>query len=110
MYTPRRGDLVTVETEEDLFGVAKILEVDNGGVHVRLYVQRFSHRPTPTEIGALSTAPNGPGHDNPISVGHLPLSFGSFSGWEPNFLSAGEVVEDELEGYRMWVEAEGGYF
>jgi hypothetical protein len=109
-YEPKRGDLVSVVADDGLFAVAKVLEVDKGGVHTRLYVQRFRQRPRFSEISDLDTAPFGPEHDNPFSIGHIPLSFAAFQAWEPEFLAHGEVLEDELQGYRMWAEADAGYF
>ena len=88
----------------------KILARDRQGVHVRLYVQRFSVRPRSLPHENLTTAPFGAEHANPLSIGHLPLSFASFAGWQPQQLAKQEVDEDELEGYRMWQEANGGYF
>jgi hypothetical protein len=105
------GDLVSVMTDDGRFGVMKVLAVDERGVHARLYVQRFARRPGPADLGELSMAPFGPGHDNPFSIGHMPLSCSSFAAWQPELISRGSVVaEDELEGYHMWQEAKGGYF
>jgi hypothetical protein len=105
------GDLVSVVTDDGSFGVIKVLATDEGGVHARLYVQRFDRRPLPDELGELSTAPFGPEHGNPFSIGHMPLSHTSFGGWQPELIVRGTgVAEEELEGYRMWQEAEAGYF
>jgi hypothetical protein len=105
------GDLVSVVTDDGLFGVVKILAVDEEGVHARLYVQRFKRRPLVGDLGELSTSPFGPEHDNPFSIGHIPLSHRSFIGWEPEIITRGTAVaEAELDGYRMWDEAKGGYF
>lgn len=108
---PAAGDLFSVSTEDGRFGVVKILATDAGGVHVRLYVERFAGRPGLSELGELSMAAFGPGFDNPFSFGHLPLGHVSFAGWQPMLISRGQsVVEEELVGYRMWQDAEGGYF
>ena len=105
------GDLVSVVTDDQQFGVVKVLAVDAGGVHARLYVQRWERRPTLEELGELSTAPFGPEHANPFSIGHMPLSHQTFVAWQPILItSRTSVDEDELEGYRMWQEAEAGYF
>jgi hypothetical protein len=105
------GDLVSVVTDDGRFGVIKILVADEGGVHARLYVQRFDQRPGPTDLDELSTAPFGPEHGNPFSIGHMPLSHASFAGWQPAIIVRGStVLEQELEGYRMWQDAEAGYF
>jgi hypothetical protein len=52
------GDIVSVVTEDGRFGVLKILVVDEGGVHARLYAQRFDERPKFADLGELSTAPS----------------------------------------------------
>src|SRR3712207_1263982 len=77
------GDLVSVETDRGEYGVMKILATDARGVHARLYVQRFARRPRPEDVGELSTAPFGPGHDHPFSIGHMPLSHLTFARWQP---------------------------
>ncbi len=116
-HTPRvldpvAGDLVSVVDDDGRFAVMKVLAVDKQGAHARLYVQRFATRPTANEIAEteLQTAPFGPDHPNPFSIGHLPLSHASFADWHPQLICSSEVAEDELEGYRMWEEAKGGYF
>jgi hypothetical protein len=109
-FRPVPGQLVSVLTDDGQIGVVKLLAVDEGGVHARLYVQRFRSRPREPELGELSTAPFGSGHDNPFSIGHMPLSHASFAGWAPEPICVREVADDELEGYRMWQDAEAGYF
>ena len=105
------GDLVSVVTDDERFGVVKVLAVDRGGVHARLYVQRFEARPGAEEVGELSTAPFGPEYENPFSIGHMPLSHQTFAAWQPVLIRPGASVdEDELDGYRMWQDAEAGYF
>ena len=101
---------MSVVAEDGGFGVIKILAVDDHGVHVRLYAQRFPHRPQLADLGNLDIAPCGPDDANPFSIGHMPLSFQSFGPWRPQVVGAEDVQEDELEGYQMWLEANGGYF
>lgn len=106
------GQLVSVVAEDGRFAVMKLLAIDPRGVHVRLYVQRFAARPTATELAALElkTLPFGPDHDNPFSIGHLPISRSNFAAWQPEPICRSEVTEAELAGYWMWEEAQGGYF
>jgi hypothetical protein len=109
-FTPAAGQLVSVETDDGQYGVMKILAADRDGVHARLYVQRFPVRPSSGSLGDLSLAAFGPEHENPFSIGHMPLSYTSFAGWRPELIGHEAVREEELDGYRMWEEAEGGYF
>lgn len=106
----RAGDLLSV-TAEGQFGVVKVLAIDAEGVHLRLYQERFDSRPLSVDgemltLGSMFAAPG-----EPFSIGHLPMSHASFAGWEPQLIrSDGMVGEHELEGYRGWKEAEGGYW
>jgi len=108
--TPQPGDLWSVKTDDGRYGVMKVLATDEGGVHVRLYSQRFDQRPASVNPSELALAPVGQGDATPFSIGHMPLSHHSFRGWEPELMSHGTVSEEELDGYRMWQEARGGYF
>ncbi len=101
------GDLVSV-VDESSFAVAKVLAVDAGGVHVRLYAQRFSTRPVAEQLGELSTA--APGGRTPFSIGHMPIGYSGFAEWQPERIRNEPVEEEELEGYLLWKEAGGGYF
>ena len=106
---PKAGDLWSVLTEDGGYGVMKVLAVDRLGVHARLYAQRFKERPRAVDRTRLTTEPFKPG-EIPFSMEHVPLSNASFLGWQPEFLARGHVEEDELEGFQMWQEAQGGYF
>lgn len=107
----RPGDLLSVVTHGGKFGVMKVLAVDEGGVHVRLYVQRFDERPSESELGDLSLGSmTGPG-EAPFSIGHMPISHRSFVDWRAQLITRGRAVDaEELEGHQMWQEARGGYF
>lgn len=107
---PRAGDLLSVATDDGRFGVMKLVAVDLLGVHARLYVQRFAERPTSRDLGELTLAPFAPAREEPFSIGHMPLSHQTFRGWRPELISRGSVEPEELEGYEMWREANGGYF
>lgn len=107
--SPVAGDLWSVLTEDGRYGVMNVLAVDEVGVHARLYAQRFKERPRSFDGVSLTTEPFKPG-EIPFSMGHVPLSNASFRGWEPQPIAPGTVDEDELEGFRMWQEAQGGYF
>jgi hypothetical protein len=106
--TPIAGALYSVDDGEGHYRVAKILAVDPDGVHIRLYKNKFNERPARVDIVSLDL---GSIHDpDGFGMGHMPLSYASFSAWEPIFLMANGVDEEELEGYVYWKEAQGGYF
>jgi hypothetical protein len=101
---------VSVSTDDGRYGVMKILAADEGGVHARFYVQRYPTRPDEQSVGELCLGAFGLEDDDPFSIGHLPLSYPAFAGWEPELMGHAPVSEEELDGFRMWEEARGGYF
>lgn len=106
---PAPGQLLSVVTEDGI-AVMKVLAVDAHGVHARLYAQRFAQRPKAPDLPELFLVPFGPEYNNPSSIGHMPLSHRSFEAWQPEVITTQAVDEEELDGYRMWEEANGGYF
>lgn len=105
------GDLASVATGDGEYGVVKLLATDAVGVHVRLYQQRFPDRPGVVDPTTLSLGASMFDQDVPFSIGHIPLRHEAFADWQPILLARGIGVEErELQGYRGWEEAEGGYF
>lgn len=106
----KEGGLYSVEGEKGGYSIVKILKLDIVGVHIRTYSNRFPQRPTDVDVSKLYMAGIDRKPDEELGMGHLPLSRESFSGWKPELIKVVPVVPDELEGYKMWEEAKGGYF
>ena len=105
---PVAGAIYSVTSGDGGFGIAKVLVADDTGVHVCLYRNRFPSRPVSVNLGDLSV---GSIFDSDgFGIGHLPLSYAEFSSWQPQYLVATDVAEEELEGYRYWKEDQGGVF
>ncbi|WP_131667327.1 hypothetical protein [Psychrobacter pygoscelis] len=108
----KQGYFYATPREKGGYNVLKVLKTDNEGVHIRLYSNVYPNLPTDLDITTLYLA----GLDEQseqidLGMGHLPISFDSFMTWQAVPLNQFEPVsEDQLEGYRMWQEAEGGYF
>lgn len=106
--TPVPGALYSVNDGEGNYCVAKVLAADSGGVHLRLFKNKYANRPSCVDPSTLDL---GSVHDpDGFGIGHMPLSHSAFHAWLPQFLFASSLGEDELEGYRYWLEAGGGYF
>ena len=104
----KEGALYTVDDGEGFYRAAKILALDDQGVHVRLYKNKWKERPSVVDVSALSL---GSIHDDDgVGLGHLPLLKKAFMAWRPIFVQEGTVTKDELDGYEMWKEGGGGYF
>ena len=95
------GDLCAVELVEGDYRVVKILVMDDGIVHLRLYPDRFSERPFGVHEFELDLAPI---HKS-FGIPHLPLSAEDFATWRPGVVGHEAVRAEELEGYERWREA-----
>jgi hypothetical protein len=97
------GGVYSVESGDGDFGVVKVLVVDDKGVHLRVYKNKYPTRPTAVDLKTLSLGslndPDG------FGMGHLPLSREGFAEWKPALITKDEVRKDELDGYEMWKEA-----
>jgi hypothetical protein len=102
-YQP--GDVYLVPGQKG-YQVAKVLAVDPGIVHIRLYKNVFPQRPSDIDLGTLVLG----SIDDPdgFGMGHVPLKYETFAAWGPQYFRRVLVREDELDGYRMWKEASGG--
>jgi hypothetical protein len=100
------GGVYSIRSEESHYSIARLLVVDEVATHVRLYKNRFTSRPTEIDFNDLAL---GSVHetDRP-GIGHLPLRRELFLSWEPELLMIRRVAEEELEGYKLWKESEGG--
>jgi hypothetical protein len=96
-------------TDSEGFSIAKVLKLEPGIVHVRIYQQYFQQRPRSIVPGTLTV---GTIHDRDrLGIGHLPLRLATFIDHEPIFLTHAEVKPEELEGYNLWKEtADGSVF
>ena len=92
---------------EGRFKVAKVLVLEDDGVHIRLYKETFTARPKITETLSLTLGKLG---DEELGIGHLPLSRGAFVSWEPRLIAQENVLPGELEGYNLWKNGKGGFW
>ena len=104
------GGLYYLPEENGTYKVLKVLKLDEGGVHVRLYSNVFASPPTRLDEASLYMAGTDRQPNEPIGMGHMPISHRSFTTWNAVYFQPSHVTEDELDGYRMWAEAKGGYF
>lgn len=106
----QEGGLYVTEQEDGRFVPLKILKLDAQGVHVRVYSNMYPEPPAHIDESTLYMAGMERPDDVPMGMGHLPISTASFSGWEARFVQPSTVAAEELEGYEVWRDAEGGYF
>jgi hypothetical protein len=107
---PVTGGIYYTQTEEGDYSVLKILKLDDHGVHVRLYSNRFVAPPQEVNEGMLYMAGMDRKPGESPGMGHIPVSKKGFQGWSAIFVQQSTVNEEELEGYQIWLDARGGYF
>jgi hypothetical protein len=102
------GNVFSARGTSDEYVIAKILGIDSVGVHIRLYKEKFFKRPVLIQTSTLTL---GSINDNDgFGFGHLPIVRELFASWEPVLITTETLEEEELEGYKMWSDHNGGYF
>jgi hypothetical protein len=104
------GGLYYAQNDNGSYSVMKILKLDDAGVHVRLYSNQFPTPPAKVDESTLYMVGVDRKPNETLGMGHAPISKRSFTGWKAVFFQQSAVKEDELEGYKIWLEAKGGYF
>jgi hypothetical protein len=111
---PRRthveGGIYSITAENGGYAVVKILKMDEGGVHLRMYSNVFPERPADVDTSKLYMAGIDHKASEQLGMGHAPVSHSSFQTWNAEFIKREIVRGEELEGYKMWKDANGGYF
>lgn len=102
------GGLYARQDGEGSWRVVKVLAVEEGIVHLRSYANKFSEQPKDLDPATLTMG----GIDDPagFGIGHFPLATDGFFNEKPILLKVVPVNEDELEGYKLYLDAmkEGG--
>jgi hypothetical protein len=103
------GGFYYTPAEKGGYHVLKILKLDERGVHVRLYSNRFPSPPTRVDENTLYLATVHQPEEDP-GLGHLPASKETFASWKAVFIQQSTVKPEELDGYEEWKNAKGGYW
>ncbi len=105
------GIYASIRNEGPGYNVLKLLKIDDGGYHIKVYSNIFPDMPVEIDetalviVGLLDKQPNtDPG------ISHVPIAKQNFESWKLTFIQHGQVVEDDLEGYYVWKETQKNYF
>jgi hypothetical protein len=104
------GGLYSTRNENGSYSVLKVLRLDPQGVHVRMYSNQFAQHPSKLDESTLYMVGMDRKPNESLGMGHAPISRASFASWGARFIKFAPVRQEELEGYEMWKEANGGYF
>ncbi|MGH2922318.1 MAG: hypothetical protein ACRDKU_09655 [Gaiellaceae bacterium] len=88
------GELCSVEWGVGNYRVVKILVVEDGLVHLRLYANRFRERPFTIDPSELR-----------LAVEHVPLEAQDFAAWIPGVIGYEPVEPEELARFEIWQSA-----
>jgi hypothetical protein len=102
--------LLTIRATDVDYAAAKILKADRSGVHLRIYADRWDVPPDHIDPWALAPGTTETVASGVLALGHIPLSHKAYARMQPNFDRLAMLGPNELEGYRVWREAKGGYF
>lgn len=103
------GGIYISPLETGKLQAVKILKLDDFGAHISLYQNQYSEFPSHIDENTLRFGKYGE-DDEIFSIEHLPLSYTALASYTLLFVQASTINEHELEGYKIWSEAEGGYF
>jgi hypothetical protein len=100
------GGLYATQNKDGSWRVMKVLAVDDYAVHLRSYANKFPEQPKDVDPAMLTLG----GLNNPagFGIGHFPLAKEGFFNDKPVFIKVVPVQEDELEGYKLYLEAMNG--
>jgi len=104
------GGLYSTPAENGSYRVLKILKVDHIGVHVRFYSNQYDQAPIKIDESALFMVGLDRKPEEALGAGHLPISKMHLATWGVRYVQQSTVTEDELDGYRKWLEDGGAYF
>ncbi len=100
------GGLYASQDEDGTWRIMKVLAVDEFAVHLRSYANKFPEQPKEIDPAKLTLGGiNDPGG---FGIGHFPLAKEGFFKDNPVFIKAVPVKEEELEGYKLYLEAMQG--
>lgn len=92
----KEGGLYVYKTESGKYKFNKVLVYDDEykSVHIRPYDTEYEEKPKDISSKDLE-----------YFIGHIPLSIKGFQEGNPELIKVEEVTEEELEGYRYYLDA-----
>jgi hypothetical protein len=92
------GGIYATQDKDGSWRLMRVLALDEDAVHLRSYADRFPEPPRDVDLAKLEW-----------HVGHMPLARAGFLKQHRVLVKVVPVDDEELEGYRLYLEAmEGG--
>jgi hypothetical protein len=107
----RTGGLYAAQNKDHVFRIYKVLAVDPMAVHMRKYSNRFDACPAHLDPASFDNSMDMGSwlekgtRAEELPIGHFPLAHEGFWAMAPQLIQVEPVTDDELDGYRVWLEA-----
>ena len=105
---PAEGGIYAIREGRLRWGYLKVLRCDSQTVHIAYYTQKSWLIPRTIEARKLGTGVMRNGKLG--GIGHMPFTRAGFEAWPLNQIGFASVGKEELEGYQIWLDEEGGVF
>ena len=102
------GGLYLVQNDDMTFGIAKIIAVDEGGVHLVLYANTYTAAPDYIDPDTLLLG--GDEENEKWGISHFPLAYESIAVWRLAPIGFAEVRNIEQQAYLRWKKEDRGYW
>jgi len=90
----KTGGLYISKNDDGTYSASKILVLDDFAAHIRMYSNKFQTKPSDLNSADLD-----------FLIGHAPIDKKGFLSDHPELIKVEKVSEEELEGYRYYLDA-----
>jgi hypothetical protein len=100
------GGLYATQEKDGSWRLMKVLAVDEFAVHIRTYANKLPEKPKDIDPAKLTLG----GLNDPagFGIGHFPWAKEGFLNESPVLIKIVPIKEEELEGYKLYLEAMKG--
>lgn len=95
--TIKVGGIYATPEKDGTWRIVRVLALDEHAVHLRSYTDKFTEQPKDVDLAKLEWF-----------IGHMPLAREGFEKEQRVLIKVVPVAEEELEGYRYYLEATKG--
>jgi hypothetical protein len=106
----KEGGFYAFKNDNGSYSVMKLLKVESGGVHVKVYSNQFDSPPTQIDESKLYLVGMNHKPNETLGLADAPMTGETFQNYKATFVQQGTVTPEELEGYNTWKKGPGKYF
>ena len=106
----KEGGIYAFQNSNGSYSVMKLLKVEGGGVHIKIYSNQFDSLPTKVDESTLTIVGLNHKENETLGVADMPIKYDAYANYKATFVQQGTVTDEELKGYKTWKAADGKYF